>query len=81
MSEGFVLRTRGIVSIRENKPFPGRCTIDYTPPGGFIAKSLEVPQAAFLDACRQLADRMTAAPAPEPKVQKTLVRASRAACG
>ena len=53
----FQLRERGIVAIRENHPFIGRVTLYYTPPEGFIARSLELPERAFMEELNRYADR------------------------
>ena len=60
MSSDFVLRERGIVAIRENYPFIGRVTIYYTPPEGFVARSMELPERAFLEELNRMADRKKA---------------------
>jgi len=53
----FILRERGIVAIRENHPFVGRVTIYYTPPEGFIARAIEMPERAFWEEVNRAAAR------------------------
>ena len=56
----YVFKPKGTVYIADGKPFPGKVTILYTPPGGFMAKTMELPERAFLEACSDLADRKAA---------------------
>jgi hypothetical protein len=82
----FVYRNSGVVAIRENHPFVGRVTIYYTPPQGFVARQMEVPAAAFIDACTHFADRMAvrrdrAAKRVEQPIASTIAAARPAADG
>ena len=70
MSE-FILREKGIVSIRENHPFIGRVTLYYTPPEGFVARSIELPERAFMEELTKYADRK-AARAERMKARQTV---------
>ena len=48
------------VMLLDDRPFTGRVTICYCPPGALVAKQLVVPKKDFLAACAKLADELSA---------------------
>jgi len=70
VNQDFILREKGIVVIRENHPFIGRVTIYYTPPEGFVARAMELPERAFLEELNRFADRRAARAARRKTVEQ-----------